>query len=374
MIYFGIDHAGFNNVLQCGTVNFFDGWVVNSKKNNPIKTVNFFIDDAQVGSIPIKMERPDLKKRFSESLGYPRLSGFYGICDIPETYLNKTLILYAIAKDGQSYFMQKYELADILSLEEKDFRINNALPDDILMHLVVHNVNPKSFLEEGKAGVETIKSILVQNDIDLLSMKNILDFGVGCGRVFRWWQEYSNNINFWGCDINPDLVNWCINNLDFGYFSINSLLPPHPVYSKIVRVVRKFLKVLTIFEFTPPSIYDSSQFDLVYLFSVFSHLTIETQKKWLSEFSRILIPGGILLVSVHGDFHAKNLPGDIEEIYRKNGYYVLTKNAEGENLCASYQSREFCEKLFSEDFKILDYYPGVFRTCGYQDLYCLRKI
>ena len=343
MIHFGIDHAGFSNKLRAGTINFFDGWVANSDRNNPIRTVNFFVDNTQIGNISVKGERPDLEKSFHESL-----LGFYGICDIPETYLNKTLMLYAIAKDGSSYFMQKYELMDKLSQEEKDFRINNALPDDILLHLVVHSVDPKSFLEEGKAGVEMIKSILVQNGLDLLSMKNILDFGVGCGRIFRWWQEYSNNIKFWGCDINPSFVNLCIFNLDFGNFSFNDL--------------------------QPPSHYNSSQFDLVYLFSVFTHLTIETQKKWLNEFSRILIPGGMLLVSVHGDFHANNLPKESLEVYRKNGYYVLTKNAEGENLCASYQNEEFCKKIFSENFKILNYYTGAFRTCGNQDLYVLRKI
>ena len=342
MIHFGIDHVGFDNKLRCGTVNFFDGWVANSETNNPIKSVCFFVDDTQIGNIPIKVERPDLKKSFNESL-----LGFYGICDIPEACLNKTLMLYALAEDGSSYFMQSYELMNTLSQEEKDFRINNALPDDILMHLVVHMVDPKSFLEEGRAGVEMIRSILTQNGVDFLSMKHVLDFGVGCGRVFRWWREESDTIKFWGCDINPTLVNWCIHNLSFGNYSVNTL--------------------------KPPTIYNSLQFDLIYLFSVFTHLTIETQKEWLKEFSRILIPGGLVLISVHGDFHAKRLPEYSKENYARNGYCVLTENAEGENLCASYQGREFCETLFSEDFEILEYYPGVFKTCGYQDLYCLRK-
>jgi len=343
MIQFGIDNAGFNNLLQCGTINFFDGWVVNSDKKNPIKYIKFIVENIQIGNIAVKRERPDLEKTFKNSL-----LGFYGYCDIPESCLNKALLVYAVAEDGSSYFMESYKLTSKLSQEEKDFRLNNLLPNDLLMYLVVHSIDPKSFLEEGKAGVEMIKSVLDENGIDLMSMKNILDFGVGCGRVFRWWQEYSSILTFWGCDINPDLINWCRNNLTFGNFSINSL--------------------------QPPAIYNNSQFDLIYLFSVFTHLTKETQEKWLDEFSRILNPGGILLVSVHGDFHAKYLPKECIEEYEKNGFYVMTKNAEGENLCASYQNENFCEKLFSKYFKILNYYPGVFKTCGYQDLYFLKKL
>jgi len=342
MIHFGIDNAGFDNKLICATVNFFDGWVFNPDITNPIIKVCFFVDDSQIGFIPVKTERPDLVKAFHETL-----LGFHGICDIPETCLNKTLMVYAVAQDGSAFFMQQYELADKLSQEEKDFRINNALPDDILMHLVVHSVDPKSFLEEGNAAAELIKSILGQNGIDLLSIKNILDFGVGCGRVIRWWQEYSKIISFWGCDINPDLIAWCANNLEFGNYSVNNL--------------------------QPPTIYNDAQFDLVYLFSVFTHLTIETQKKWLDEFSRILIPGGMALISVHGDFHAKYLPEESYQVYKEKGYYVLTKNAEGENLCASYENREFCENLFSKNFRILNYSPGALKSCGNQDLYVLRN-
>ncbi len=342
MVSFGIGQAGFNNQLQCGTVNFFDGWVVNLDRQNPIKTVAFFVDNTQIGSIDVKRERPDIAKAYKELL-----PGFYGVCDIAEIYIHKTLMVYAIAKDGTSFFMQEYKLTGTLSQEEKDFRVNNALPDDVLMHLVVHSTNPRDFLKYGKIGVEMIKSTLIENGVDLLSMKNILDFGVGCGRVMRWWQEYSSTIKFWGCDINPVLVNWCIKNLDFGDFSVNAL--------------------------QPPSVYNSSQFDLIYLFSVFTHLTSETQKKWLKEFSRILVPGGILLVSVHGDLLAKNLHPDFLETYKQNGYCVLTKNAEGGNLCATYQSREFCEELFSENFEILNHYANVFETCGNQDLYFLKK-
>ncbi len=342
MIHFSVDTAGFDNMLKCGTINFFDGWVASTDPHNPVKSVRFSVDNVQIGQIPVKRERPDLARAFNN----PYL-GFYGTCDIPESAVNKTLELYAISEDGSTYLMRSYPLKNILSQEEKDFRANNLLPSDLLRHLVVHSINPQAFLEEGKAGVEIIKSILAENNLDLLSMKNILDFGAGCGRVFRWWQEYSSAINFWACDVNADVIAWCRENLAFGSFTVNNLLPP--------------------------TVYTDAQFDLIYLFSVFTHLASETQVKWLDEFARISRPGGVLMVSVHGDYHANFLPKDCLKTYKKQGYYVMSKNAEGENICTSYQNRKYSEHLFSKQFKVLKYYAGVFKTCGNQDLYLLKK-
>lgn len=41
-------------------------------------------------------------------------------------------------------------------------------------------------------------------------------------------------------------------------------------------------------------------FDLVFAYSVFSHLSEETHEKWLEEFRRILKPGGLLIVTTWG--------------------------------------------------------------------------
>ncbi len=50
----------------------------------------------------------------------------------------------------------------------------------------------------------------------------------------------------------------------------------------------------------PPLPFAAGRFDLVYSISVFSHLDEPLQDAWLSELRRMLRPGGIALLSVHG--------------------------------------------------------------------------
>ena len=51
---------------------------------------------------------------------------------------------------------------------------------------------------------------------------------------------------------------------------------------------------------TPPLSFESAAFDIVYSVSVFTHLDERLQDMWLDELFRILRPGGILIISVHG--------------------------------------------------------------------------
>ena len=47
----------------------------------------------------------------------------------------------------------------------------------------------------------------------------------------------------------------------------------------------------------PPTAFDPGSFDLVYAYSVFSHLSEEAHLRWLEEFDRILKPGGVVIVT-----------------------------------------------------------------------------
>jgi SAM-dependent methyltransferase len=52
--------------------------------------------------------------------------------------------------------------------------------------------------------------------------------------------------------------------------------------------------------FDPPLPFDAGSFDLVYSISVFSHLDERLSDAWAAEVERVLAPGGVALLSVHG--------------------------------------------------------------------------
>lgn len=129
MLRFGIAGPGFNNRLVCGTINYFNGWVVNSDK--PITEVQFHLGTRKVGSLPIRRDRPDLVKRFGRSM-----LGFSGVVDLPEDAVGQRLRLFASDKDGTLYPMNEYPLEHVLSEDQKRIRKENLLPSDWLIHLV----------------------------------------------------------------------------------------------------------------------------------------------------------------------------------------------------------------------------------------------
>lgn len=101
---------------------------------------------------------------------------------------------------------------------------------------------------------------------------SVLDWGVGCGRVARHLAP-GIGAGFHGCDIDADNVAWCAENLP-GRFAPSKLEPPLP--------------------------YADGTFDLIYGVSVFTHLRQPWEQRWLAELRRVLKPGGVVMVTVHG--------------------------------------------------------------------------
>lgn len=84
---------------------------------------------------------------------------------------------------------------------------------------------------------------------------------------------------FIGTDIDPEAIAWCSGHLgEIGRFLVNDAMPP------IAGV-------------------GSATVDLLYGVSVMSHLPEGMQDAWLAEIARVLKPGGVALLSVHGPDH-----------------------------------------------------------------------
>src|SRR5262245_31056215 len=99
----------------------------------------------------------------------------------------------------------------------------------------------------------------------------VLDFGCGWGRIIRFFLKDVSAEYLHGVDADQELVDFCKQTLLYGYYE---------------RV-----------EPTPPSCFDDGRFNLIYAYSVFSHLSEPVHLQWLAELSRILAPGGLLVVT-----------------------------------------------------------------------------
>jgi hypothetical protein len=51
----------------------------------------------------------------------------------------------------------------------------------------------------------------------------------------------------------------------------------------------------------------------------------------------------------------------------------MSANAEGENMCACFQSRKTSEGLMSEYFDVIEMLPGARASTSKQDIYLLKK-
>jgi len=99
----------------------------------------------------------------------------------------------------------------------------------------------------------------------------VLDYGCGWGRVIRFFLRDVDHANLYGCDCYPEAVETARSHNRWCTF-------------EVVRPV-------------PPTQFQSNKFDLIYLYSVFSHLSEDLHLRLLEEFHRILKPEGILVAT-----------------------------------------------------------------------------
>jgi SAM-dependent methyltransferase len=105
--------------------------------------------------------------------------------------------------------------------------------------------------------------------------KRVLDFGCASGRVLRHFVDEASTVaEFHGCDVDGPSVEWLR----------ESLSPPF-------HVLRN--------ESDPPLPYEAQSFDLIYAWSVFTHL-YSNWTTWLLEMHRLLVEDGILIASMLG--------------------------------------------------------------------------
>ena len=202
------------------------------------------------------------------------------------------------------------------------------------------------FLGSGRHNAELIRSLLEEHGSPMEDLGALLDWGCGCGRVLRHWASLTDT-GISGCDINPRMIAWCNENLPFVRATVNDLSPPLP--------------------------YADASFDLVYAFSVITHLSEELQRAWIEECRRVLRPGGYFLFSTLGEYYAsrERLSDAERQSFAEGKLVVLYEHSAGTSLCSAYHPPEYVERELAGDLDVVTFRAAA--DDGRQDIHLLRK-
>lgn len=232
-----------------------------------------------------------------------------------------------------------------------------APPPELLARTIAA-ASPAYYRAEGLRASSEFKAA-IERVRPLESIRTMLDWGCGVGRNTIHFLLDGRVGEVHGCDIDRESVAWCSANLPHGAFS---LAPPEP-----------------------PMPYDAGFFDLIIGCSVFTHLGRSTQRLWLAELTRVLAPGGVLAVSVHGDFAADLHFRGLGPLRRRaerfrwatRGFVDLGEDPRLDDAAppgyyrAVFQSRRHTERTWSGPLEIAAYLPAGIQA--HQDLVVLRK-
>ncbi len=137
----------------------------------------------------------------------------------------------------------------------------------------------REFVEGGRAAAAELADAAQSAGRPVEQAGAVLDFGCGSGRVLPQLAA-KTSASCVGCDVDGAAVEWAARHRPECEWRVSAFSPPLP--------------------------FAAQAFDLLYSISVFSHLDEALQHRWLAELTRVLAPGGVALLSVHG-------PGAFEE-------------------------------------------------------------
>jgi SAM-dependent methyltransferase len=161
-------------------------------------------------------------------------------------------------------------------------------------------------LMQGFAIYELFKQLNAKYGTPLIPSSRVLDFGCGWGRVIRFFLKDVAPENLIGIDAHIYAVPACRETNRWCQFERCEVEPPAPGL-------------------------DANSFDVVYAFSVFSHLSEKTHLLWLKEFARLLRPGGVLILTTFP-----------RELFENGGLPDPDRFAPLEQSLAAYDRGEFC--------------------------------
>ena len=227
-------------------------------------------------------------------------------------------------------------------------------PDDFIYKFIKSHFKKKGgsigdcveyYFNSGGESAEKIHGIIKELGISV--EKRVFEFASGYGCSTRHLNKYFNNVIT--CDIHHEAN--LFNKKNFRYPYIRSVVNPKDFNS-------------------------TSQYDVIFALSFFSHIPKNNFKNWLIALSKCLIKGGVLIFTTHGSFTKKNFFPNIK--LDKDGFW-FKESSEQKDLSektygTSISTKEFVEKQIDniDSLKILKFKEADW--WGNQDSYVVKRI
>ena len=322
-------------------------------KELPVKWIHIYSQGVLLGKAPVN----EINQRLTFSIEVPFSQGY----DVFEFYFELS--------DGTKDYPGNLQLSYLLDMKEFEKIITgksrDIVPPPMEILFKTHgNNNIEAYMNSIPRGIYKLQHILSDLGIQFEDIHAILDFGCGSGRLLHGLYAADPIRELYGTDYNDELLQWARNNL-----------PPEI----------KFIKN----ELYPPLPFKDQQFDLIYLVSVFTHLPLDCQQKWLREFKRILKKGKILVVTLQGMAYLNYFKREYHIAYDKlvkkgyvDTYKTKANGVPGSNVFFTAHMPGFARKTLFKDWELLLYLPGgklrnylaAFNDLGFagvQDIYVL---
>jgi SAM-dependent methyltransferase len=140
---------------------------------------------------------------------------------------------------------------------------------------------------------------LLERNLPGFKPRTVLDFGCGSARTTRYLPILGGQTDLHGCDIDQAAISWLHSQPEVtGHFFYVGDTPPLPA--------------------------GLPKFDLILAQSVFTHLPHELEHRWLSELSRAINPGGVIVATYHGRSFQRFIPADQRPGFESSGFAYAT--------------------------------------------------
>jgi len=264
---------------------------------------------------------------------------------------------------------QAFVDGSIKSKELRDKLHRHPFPDTSRVG-IYSDVSLEHHVGGGLANAMEITSKAEKHGHPFESAAKILDFGCGTSRILRYMIEFCPGPRYFGSEVVPENIKWGKS----AFPEVTYLLQGN----------------------SPPVEMQDSSFEIIYAYSIFTHLEENLHRLWLSELRRLLQPEGLLILTVHGERILRRCEGeenvrkamciedrDYKKIlrqYNEDGYvfydcyerkHLARGGIDAERYGITYISPEYIRRSWSSKFEILEHEEGA--VSNWQDYVILKR-